>query len=574
MTSKSYSSLCFDQLPVELIEKILHYLDFWEILHSFGNINRRLNEILLKKTRYEVNFKSISLSNFCRSLNLIEPAKVVNLCLSNDEETPGAIETFLSNHSLNRFENLEELYLIQPEDPMVLNRILVEISFLNNLKQLSIVHCQPASVNSETIRLLSEYLDRSKSIIRLNLSGAWNSLFETNFHSTIEEFYLNDNVFNTISLITIISRMKHLKSLETSVTINLDWKNMETLTNLTRLNLTFFISMSNDDLGHFFARFPSLVDLKLVANGANYFDGNLWEKVLPKHLKKFQFNFSARSNELSKQFTFETFQSEFWLNVKRWHVIFDYQMNPTMVHIYSLPYCDKQFYYRPSIDLDRHFRCSAPTSRFYMKNVTKLTLDLSALVTEVNQNYLSSLNPSLSSNHYFPNVRTLILSDNSYFVSVQPLIDCLKSIVDLEKISELKLGHFHYPDLIRLIHSSMPRLQTLWISEKMFAKLETIDFRHIRTLHICDCLTNVDRLCLMFPELRKISLRLTHFERMRRLLELLDKTIRNVTFKHVTPSLETQLVQWLTETYKTRRQVLYQIDAHMSFHIWFSDVDF
>ena len=177
----------------------------------------------------------------------------------------------------------------------------------------------------------------------------------------------------------------------------------------------------------------------------------------------------------------------------------------------------------------------------------------------------------LISSHYYPNVSTLILSDNSYLASVQPLFTCLKSIVNLNRVVELKLGHFHYPDMIRLIHTSMPNLRTLWIAETMFAKLEMLNFRHIRSLIICDCLTNVDRLCLMFPQLIKLSIRVSTFERMRRVVELLDKTIRNITFKHVQPSLENQFIQWLTKHYENHRQFIYTTDAHLSLYVWFTD---
>lgn len=166
----------------------------------------------------------------------------------------------------------------------------------------------------------------------------------------------------------------------------------------------------------------------------------------------------------------------------------------------------------------------------------------------------------------------MILSDNSYFTSVQPLFACLQSILDLTRIVELKLGHFHYPDLIRILHSCMPRLDTLWIAEKMFAKLEMLDFRHIRTLTICDCLTNVDRLCLMFPQLVHLSLRLSTFDRMRRVIELLEKSIQTITFKQVNPPLQEEFLKWLSKHCKKQRHFSHEIEQHLSLHIWFSDI--
>jgi len=92
----------------------------------------------------------------------------------------------------------------------------------------------------------------------------------------------------------------------------------------------------------------------------------------------------------------------------------DYQRNSTMTHLYSLPYCDTQFYYRPSMDPKRKFRSSIPIDKPYLNNVTKLTVDLSTLLTESNS--------SLSSIHFFSNISTLILSDSGFHSSLESFL--------------------------------------------------------------------------------------------------------------------------------------------------------
>jgi len=554
----------FDQLPVELIHKVLRYLEYHEIFFSFDNISKRMNDILNVYDRYQLNFQSIQMSHLYLTLHYMKPEQIISLILSNMDDTPGQFQMFLSEFSIKEFIRLEYLELIQPTNPNHLNAILCDLPSLKWLRSLSIIHCPPTSVNHQTFEYLTSFLHQSTSLRCLHLTGALNNLFEYKFMSSVEQLWFNDNVFNTTSLSTIFSTMPSLEALESSITLPIIPSQLPTVSYLTKLSMTIFINMTNSEMKNLLDKLPSLRYLKIIANGKQWFNGCFWEQALPTNLLRFQFNFCTQSIHLNEDIVFETFQTPFWLQNKHWYVMLDYQMNPLMTHLYSLPYCNNQFYYRPSLDNKRQCRSSAPLDQSYMNFVTKLTVDFSILVTETN--------PSISFTHSFPNVSTLILSDNSYFTSVQPLFDCLQSIVDLNQIVELKLGHFHYPDLIRLILSSMPHLHTLWIAETMFAKLEMLDFRQIRSLTICDCLTNVDRLCLMFPQLTHLSLRLSSIERMRRIIELLDPTLRNLTLKHINQSLKEQLIKWLTQYCENHREFSYELDQHMSLHIWFNDI--
>ncbi len=117
----------------------------------------------------------------------------------------------------------------------------------------------------------------------------------------------------------------------------------------------------------------------------------------------------------------------------------------------------------------------------------------------------------------------------------------------------------------------MPRLHSLRIAETMFTKLEMVDFRNIRSLTICDCLTNVDRMCFMFPHINYLCVRVMAFEQLRKVMELLKKTLINVTFRQINQELQEQTVKWLDEYCGEHRQFSYDTDQHMNLHIWLSD---
>jgi len=176
-----------------------------------------------------------------------------------------------------------------------------------------------------------------------------------------------------------------------------------------------------------------------------------------------------------------------------------------------------------------------------------------------------------SSTHFFSNISTLILTSNRYFSSVLPLFDTLQSIINLTDIIELKLGKFHDPDFLRAIYNSMPKLHTLRITETVFIELTMLDFRNIRSLTIYDCVKNVDRMCFMFPYIEHLCIRLTTFEQMQRVFELLDKTLLNVSFRQIRQDIQQQILKWLYERYNEHHRFSYQIDEHRNLHIWLND---
>jgi hypothetical protein len=166
----------------------------------------------------------------------------------------------------------------------------------------------------------------------------------------------------------------------------------------------------------------------------------------------------------------------------------------------------------------------------------------------------------------------LILSDIAHHSSIEPLFNFLKSTVDLHRIVEFKLGQFHHPDLIEILYNHMPRLNSLRITETMLMKLEMIDFRNITSLSICDCLTNVERMCLMFPCVKYLCIKVMNFEQMQRVMKLLEKSLINVTFRLINHDLQEQFIQWLYKYCDESRRFSYDIDEHMNLHIWLSDL--
>ena len=375
--------ISLERFPIELIHQIFHYLHTDAIFLAFSNLNGSFNRIIDTYDRYQLNFQSKSRMNFDSILHSIHPNQVTALTLSNLDDTSGQFQLFLSIFSLKQFSRLQSLRLIQPSNPTDFNEILLDLHTLTSLRSLSILHCPPTSVNQQTFLIFSSFLNSSTSLQRLSLSGTLNNLFEHSFHSSITHLYFNDNIFNTIPLPLITNRMPLLKSLDTAITMKITPIYSPSFNHLTRLILTIFIEMKNIELKNLLNPISTLRSLKIIANGKQWFNGHFWEECLPINLKKFQFNFCTQSIHINEKLVFETFQTSFWLRRKHWYVMLDYQMNPTMIHLYSLPFCDTQFYYRPTMDANRTFQSSIPWKKPYLNRVNSLTVDLSTLINEV-----------------------------------------------------------------------------------------------------------------------------------------------------------------------------------------------
>jgi len=130
------NSCRLDHLPVELIHHLFTYFSAHEIFYTFINVTSYINSVLLAYANYKVNFKSITKTNFDLTCRHIIPDQVIALTLSDDEDTPGLIELFLSHFQINQFTCLRSLRLFEigPDFWEIIISKLVE---LKNLRSFS-----------------------------------------------------------------------------------------------------------------------------------------------------------------------------------------------------------------------------------------------------------------------------------------------------------------------------------------------------------------------------------------------------------------------------------------------------
>lgn len=106
------SCCLLDHFPVELIHYLFNYFSTHEIFYTFTNVSAYIDDVLRSYSNYSINFKSISRKDFEIVCQRILPDQVISLTLSDDEETPGQVERFLSRFQINQFTRLRSLTII------------------------------------------------------------------------------------------------------------------------------------------------------------------------------------------------------------------------------------------------------------------------------------------------------------------------------------------------------------------------------------------------------------------------------------------------------------------------------
>src|SRR3954470_16937943 len=102
-----------DELPVELLHRILDHVDTETVLLSFRNVCRRFHTIIHSYNQLKLDFRSMTKRGFHQVRHSIQPDNVLSLTLSNDHRTAGQISLFLSLFDIHAFTRLRSVTLIQ-----------------------------------------------------------------------------------------------------------------------------------------------------------------------------------------------------------------------------------------------------------------------------------------------------------------------------------------------------------------------------------------------------------------------------------------------------------------------------
>ncbi len=400
-------SSMFDLFPNELFYDVFEYLTTYDILYAFKGINTRIDTLLGKYVKYDLDFKSWPKSKFDFNCQSIRPEQVRTLILSSADDTCRQIHKFFELFYIRQFINLQSLTLIQITE-QELNKIVTKLNHLSKLSHLS-------------IKLVDSLIPQITvpSIKYLSISICSMSRLQQILLCTPILKYLNVQLIADPTPTSDSFPPTEIRQLKIEL--------------VKKSNIAF------NDIQVLFLCMPKLQKFTFIApKGIAFIHGERWEHLIRTYLpqlKEFHFKIHPHIDNINIQQLLGRFQTQFWRKEKQWFIHCDLDQPPSIgytntlwnVHLYTLPYSDEQFYLSLStntitnickneystiknlyLSIDRYYDKKI-IERYYFPNLSSLTIrNLHKLVSIDNLINLSQIehltieqNNAISSEHFY-----------------------------------------------------------------------------------------------------------------------------------------------------------------------------
>lgn len=234
-----------DLLPVELLHTLFTYFWAHEILFTFYNVTDYIDAVLLSYASYRLDFTGTQKLDFDFICDHILPDQVISLTLSDNNDTFGLSEIFLSRFHIEQFTQLRSLTLIQIEIES-LKIIFPNLYKLHQLRSLSfdietIRHKYPAWYNDH-----SHESQRFKYFLIQTYNKVFPQLHYISCHSSNDLVSIPLPHLRQLKLLNFsdddlekrFQNSLYLKSLDLTLNLNTqDWDFIFAKNQLIRLNL-------------------------------------------------------------------------------------------------------------------------------------------------------------------------------------------------------------------------------------------------------------------------------------------------------------------------------------------------
>ncbi|CAF1582932.1 unnamed protein product, partial [Adineta ricciae] len=404
--------MIFELLPNEIVLECFIYLNAPDLFYAFDNLNNRFQQLIenIPLSVYCQDVRKRIFDQFCSQLHIKLQIKrnIYSLQLSNKNETCGQIGCFFSQFSLDEFDHLRSLILInvKPDEIQTLEYALLSLSnlsyFAYNLKSNSIL-------NSFTLSL--------PNLRRLVLE---------NFYEW--PFLTRQMTLNTLTHVTI-----------TNCNDDEYYEVIQNTSMLKYLEITNLSLMSK--------KLPNLKILTLsVASGdEDLLDALSWQNLISSslsHLRIFKFYFSItlydeNINDWLNTIGFnmiKNFENDFWTKQHHWNIA--YQLEIDHIIVFTLP-CMKY-----DCKITSHTKFSQ--NYLSMDHIMYLTLGSSVI--------LNHLNTFFSNLHSLTFDRQLFISlEFDYDSFVLNLMEWIKKFINLSSIQRLNIENTSGKDLSSIL---------------------------------------------------------------------------------------------------------------------------
>ena len=414
----SQSASYLPLLPVEILHHIFEQLDAQTIVLGLSRTCQRLRSVVCSYDRYQLDFQSISKSDFKLMCHLLNPHDVTLLRLSLVDRHLDHIELFLSLFETRKLARLRTLELSGVAERQ-LGPILKSVHIRSLTSLLVHVKSYDGRRCGTTAKLLASAIAQSK-LRRLEVSFGWERLEKICWSDQSLLQYLS--IDNWMYLDKTCKILGQLPCLETLVLRDVD-RNIFASDTILFPQITSFtftnVLVPVDRLEVVLSLMPSLSHLRVIGDG-NYLEGDRWEHFIQAKLpllKRFEFFFKTHQVHVCTppgiELIVAPYRTPFWLEQKRWFVTCEYcTREPVGITLYSIPICVSSLKY--ASESTKTSLSTGDTSNDHpvamMDHVSTLQIDFKTeLVTDVQTNVRMSIAIDFSlDNPIFSSVSTLI----------------------------------------------------------------------------------------------------------------------------------------------------------------------
>ena len=353
--------MILESLANELLLDLFSYLDTNDLFHAFYNLNTRFKQLLFVHCQLSgyLNLQLISQTTFriiCQDYLPHILAQISSIHLSDDDETPGQIDVFLSyGFQLSHLTHLKFLTLTYISSESILTAMITSLHQLVHLTHLKIRQCS-IDHNSLNNNRLFDQLWSLNNLTHFDFQRhkqLWKPFFiaPNVSSSSIRSLYLEGFSYNSQQLHHLLAHTNNLIDLKIDVDYNYDHEQISLeMYRIERLKI--FVQFSSSVTSHLLRRMANLTDLTIEL--ANVFmDGDQWKEIIHNHLsclKKFRMKmeFILRGNHQDRQGQIgrlvDSFRDPFWIYQHRWYVQCHWYASnkSSKAYLYTIPYYSKE----------------------------------------------------------------------------------------------------------------------------------------------------------------------------------------------------------------------------------------